>query len=281
MKISNCRYIKTRSQNPDSITKPRLLLDFVAMFIFSPLHFITDSKTYTVNPNSFLLIKKDTIYQLEFPEGIYSNAWIHFDADENDINWITDIGIEFNIPKELSDIDEPSRILREMCREKYSDNLNSDETANLYLNILFLKISDILNADKRLSDKSETFKQFSKLRAQIYSHPQQIKSIDYYAKSVSLSMSHFQHKYKTFFGNGIKKDITLSRIEYAKYLLASSHLKINTIANMCGYDYDVYFMKVFKEHTHLTPSQYRSTVVRSDEKFDEYHKFSPFYGKKT
>lgn len=280
MEVANCRYIKNRFDNPATFNEASFMLDYAASLIFSNVHYIIDGKHQTVKPNSFLIIKKGTTYQRKNQDGVITQAWVHFNADKNDIKWLTELGIKFNVPVELSNIDEPARIMREMHRVKYSSNLHSDEEADLYLRLLLLKVSDICNAEKQSKDRGEVYKHFLKLRAQIYSHPQKIRSIDEYAQSVSMSTSHFQHKYKQFFGNGIKKDITLSRIEYAKYLLTSTHSKINTISDMCGYENDVHFMRIFKEHTGLTPTQYRIAVLRSDDKFEEHLKFSPFYGKK-
>lgn len=99
------------------------------------------------------------------------------------------------------------------------------------------------------------------LRNDIYSTPQEDWSIDGICKSMSVSSSHLQHKYKLLFGNSIKSDIIASRLEYSKYLLANTDHSISTISNMIGYENDVHFMYIFKKKTGMTPTQYRNSAV--------------------
>ena len=53
---------------------------------------------------------------------------------------------------------------------------------------------------------------------------------------------------------GIHDDL---RLEKAKELLRHSELRINEIANMCGYNSSSHFMRQFKEHTGETAKEYR------------------------
>jgi AraC-like DNA-binding protein len=47
------------------------------------------------------------------------------------------------------------------------------------------------------------------------------------------------------------------RFEHARYLLKNSRLKISTIASDCGFNDPLYFFRMFKRYTHMTPGQYR------------------------
>lgn len=50
------------------------------------------------------------------------------------------------------------------------------------------------------------------------------------------------------------------RIDYSKQLLADSKLTIDEIAEAVGYNNIGYFYKLFKEHTNLTPHQFRKAI---------------------
>ena len=55
--------------------------------------------------------------------------------------------------------------------------------------------------------------------------------------------------------------VNTKRIEHAIHLLAKSHKQINVIAFECGIQDTNYFIKLFKKHTGLTPTQYRDTML--------------------
>ena len=47
------------------------------------------------------------------------------------------------------------------------------------------------------------------------------------------------------------------RIEHAKYILTTTDLTLEQIAEICGYSNEVHFYRQFKQITGLTPSKYR------------------------
>jgi AraC family transcriptional regulator of arabinose operon len=80
---------------------------------------------------------------------------------------------------------------------------------------------------------------------------------------MSISPSYLQHKYKQMFQRGIKRDITLSRLELGRYLLSNSTLSVADISRRVGYENDVHFMRVFKNETGFTPTQYRKASLHT------------------
>ena len=97
----------------------------------------------------------------------------------------------------------------------------------------------------------------TQIRSMIFStHPLKL-TVDEIAKQASLSRSYFQHTYKKLFGSTVTEDIIASRLEYAKLLLATTDSTVKEIAELCGYETDVHFMRQFKSRTGLTPSLYR------------------------
>ncbi|MBO5347344.1 MAG: helix-turn-helix domain-containing protein, partial [Lachnospiraceae bacterium] len=47
------------------------------------------------------------------------------------------------------------------------------------------------------------------------------------------------------------------RLSMAKNLLISSNLPISEISEMIGYDNPLYFSRLFKKHTGMTPTEYK------------------------
>ena len=59
------------------------------------------------------------------------------------------------------------------------------------------------------------------------------------------------------FSVSVKDDVITARIKRARQLLAHTNMRVQEIAEMCGYNNDNHFMRQFKEKTGLTAAQYR------------------------
>ncbi|XTV77891.1 helix-turn-helix domain-containing protein [Mannheimia haemolytica] len=56
----------------------------------------------------------------------------------------------------------------------------------------------------------------------------------------------------------------LQRISESKKLLYFSNISISNIAKSLGYEDSLYFSKIFKKHTGLSPSEFRTLERRKD-----------------
>ena len=82
------------------------------------------------------------------------------------------------------------------------------------------------------------------------------------AERMHLSISHFQHLYREFFGTSCIRDVIDARIAYAQYYLTTTEMSIQALAVFCGYESELHFMRQFKKYTGLTPSGYREESRR-------------------
>ncbi|MBQ7370150.1 MAG: helix-turn-helix transcriptional regulator, partial [Clostridia bacterium] len=82
------------------------------------------------------------------------------------------------------------------------------------------------------------------------------------------SQNHFQRIFTQIIGISPQKYLENVRIEQAKYLLTQNEKTLADIAYACGFSSQAYFIKVFKRHTLLTPSEFqkkssfKSSIVR-------------------
>jgi len=83
------------------------------------------------------------------------------------------------------------------------------------------------------------------------------------AKLVGLSESYFQYLYKSLFEISYQQDIIQMRIDYAKYIITTTNIPIERIADICGYTNEVHFYRQFKKSTGSTPSKYRRTINKA------------------
>ena len=99
--------------------------------------------------------------------------------------------------------------------------------------------------------------QIYRLRRNLISQPQKDWDIDAAAYDIGISRSHLQRRYKQIFGVTVKDDIISARIKRAMQLLTNTDMRIQEIAEQCGYNNESHFMRQFKEKCGMTAIQYR------------------------
>lgn len=120
----------------------------------------------------------------------------------------------------------------------------------------------ISNLDLRLKTITESrilphYEEMLKIRNTIYINPEQDYSIDDICNSYSFSSGHFRSLYRKCFHISFYQDYIHARISKAKFLLCTTNLYIQEIAEKCGYHDDKYFLRQFSKATGYTPNQYR------------------------
>jgi AraC family transcriptional regulator, transcriptional activator of pobA len=87
------------------------------------------------------------------------------------------------------------------------------------------------------------------------------RSVGFYAKELHIHANYLNLLCKNQFGQSAKKVINLHVLTEAKYLLTSSSLNINEIADQLGFDPPDYFFSFFRRTEKLSPAQYRAKFV--------------------
>lgn len=75
---------------------------------------------------------------------------------------------------------------------------------------------------------------------------------------ISMNYSLFSFTFKQYTGTNFVNYLRNVRVGEAKKLLTETDMKVNEISKAVGYDHEKHFMKIFKNITGLTPSQYRN-----------------------
>lgn len=84
--------------------------------------------------------------------------------------------------------------------------------------------------------------------------------LDSLAKLSNLSKFHFSKLYRETTGFSPIQHLIQMKVEYARYLLETSDLSIQDIADRLGYDDSLYFSRLFRKTTGVSPRQYREGV---------------------
>ena len=120
----------------------------------------------------------------------------------------------------------------------------------------FYKLCAEFDAIRRRSySKSDT--RMLRARSYIEQHFREPDCLAGVYATCDVTRRHFDTLFKKHFHQTPSQYITLKKLDHAKQLLATPHLSVMEIAELCGFSDVYYFSKVFKAQTTQTPSAYR------------------------
>ena len=96
-----------------------------------------------------------------------------------------------------------------------------------------------------------------KIHRYIAEHYSDIISMQDVAHAMNYSDTHFCRLFKQCFNVNFSVYLNDYRVGQAKRLLTSTNLTVKDVGFSCGYRDTSYFIRVFKRHTGMTPSDYR------------------------
>ncbi len=208
----------------------------------------------TVNPDSAIIYSKTCPQYYCAYGNEFVNHWIHFDIEEDE-SFFRRIQLPFNTIVRVSDIAAVENLMLQLNLEHVSDGVNKGECTDLLLRLILAKLGG--EEKENSHHNSAHYDALRALRAEIYRNPTACRSIAEFAAMVSLSPSHFQALYKSEFGISCYEDVLTARLNMAKYYLKNTLLPVNRIAELCGYENDVHFIRQFKSRTGITAGEYR------------------------
>lgn len=144
---------------------------------------------------------------------------------------------------------------RQLLRQKYQIALQSPATAQETQATIPATASNSV-----ITARNTAF--IDKVRTIITSH---IDNPDmgstFIASKMNLSQRQLNRKIKSVTGVDTSSLIRDIRIAKAKELLCSTDIPVTEVGERCGFDSPSYFAKIFKQHTKLTPSDYRKAFT--------------------
>lgn len=249
------------------ISRPKGSGDYLLLILKSRAYFTFDGIEKAVNENTVILFEKGIPQIYRAADEQFRNDWIHFEPTAEELDYIAGMDVPFNTPIPLSDTTSLSEIIKSIYREKFSVACHRAESMELYFRLLILKINECM-LENLLAAPMPHYDRLSRLRAEIYNEPERGRSVKSIAEELALSCSYLQHLYKRIFGVSVTSDIIAARVDRAKYLLSGTAYTVNVIAEMCGYNNDVHFMRQFKSAVGITPTEYRKRFRLSHEEIN-------------
>lgn len=210
-------------------------------------------------PNSFILFKTGMEQKYGAIGKRYANHYIHFNANAD---FFEKIGLWTGRPGYIQNIEEVENIFHLLSREYISFSEYHKENESLFLQLLLRKLAENQCEKRNNLNDTKHIESLTNLRSKMYSAPGKYKNIEDMAKSINLSVSHFQALYRDYFGISVYEDLLNARMSFSMGFLSDSNISVREISNLCGYESDTCFMRCFKKRVGMTPSEYRRINAR-------------------
>lgn len=139
-------------------------------------------------------------------------------------------------------------------------DIYSFQTIDEYMEVVTQWIKDF---NELVSDETDEYRTNLKMKKAIeyikanYSADLNMAVVSNY---ISMNYSLFSFTFKQYTGTNFVNYLKDIRVGEAKKLLTETDMKINEISRAVGYEHEKHFMKIFKNITGLTPSQYRNNL---------------------
>lgn len=239
----------------------------------SPLH-IVDFNPVTIQPDSFLFVRKDAV-QLFDQERHFNSRVILFTEDffcrsEEDHRLLEASALfnNFEAPDNYFNITAVSALKeqwmlmeRESAREP--DGFQAPLLQRFLSSFLMLCEREIRNADEPFAlpgPRAQLAMAFSK---QLETNFRQEKTISYYADKLFVSDKVLTQTLQSFTGKSPKQLINERVLLEAKRLLIHNAESAKSIALHLGFDEPTNFNKFFKKHAGTTPAKFRLMFVKN------------------
>lgn len=234
-------------------------------------HYV-DFNEYEVTDNSFFFISQGQIHN--FDGNSFESCLMHFNEsfiadNENHINTFLNHNIFHSFEKEPvfhvkpSDDDELRNIVTQMQNEMWTPSQFAHSEYLKVLLHLFLILVQRFGKRKDcngLSLNNPSHILFIKFRKFLEEHYKKLHQVDEYATLLHISSKTLTNCTKAISHQTPLEIINNRIILEAKRLLAYSSKNINEIGFELGFDDPSYFVKFFKRHVKLSPSNFRKSM---------------------
>ncbi len=265
LEIENCGYFVAPNKNWVHMDR---IMKGVYSFVYTikgDFNIMIDGIEYHVKEREFLLMKPNIRhYGINPTNKEVEYFWFHIFVDESDsFNFEEDracVPIHFKPPNFDKLIVLLNQLIDIHSSNYYTNNIYKSiiktiiyETSNQYINQLHGTLYD---------------KKFEKLLRWLDVYYYKHFSLEQLAHQFDYSKNYLSTKFKTLTGTTVFEYINTKRIDSAKSLLCNSQETVKQISYIVGFSDEKYFMRVFKEKVHMTPSEFRNS--------NKKHKFNDF-----
>ena len=257
--VGSCGTYQIRTKPKFPTYRPKGRLDYQLIYVAAGkgyFYFNNEDEAEVVTPGHMVLFRPKEVQKYEY-----------YCADQTEVFWVHFTGSD--VKKLLAESDIPSfghvfyagqlpeyrqifsKIIEELqvCKNHYSEMLN------LLLRQLFILLGRQFIDHKKINRYAQNEIDIAlKYFNEHYNHD---ISIEEYAESRHMSTCWFIRNFKLYTEVTPMQYILAARIANAQNLLDKTALNITEISNIVGYENPLYFSRLFKKQTGMSPSEYR------------------------
>lgn len=259
LRANCCGVYRLESLPVMSTTRPDGRPDYQLLYIAAGKAWFTFQGSVIEVPAGNMVLYEPHQYQqyayyLEDKPEVY---WVHFTGKETS-GLMEQAGFSPNCFLYTGVSSSYQELFLSIIRELQLPRPCSDELASLHLRQLFLLL-------KRLKEeggfqKTEMQKEMEKTVHFLHENLSKDFEVEQYAKELHMSTCWFIRSFKTYTGMPPRKYLTSIRIKKARELLESTDYGVGEIGNIIGYDNPLYFSRIFKKQTGISPAEYRKAA---------------------
>ena len=224
----------------------------ISYFLSGEGQVIIGDTVYNFKPHSFIVLPPHVVHSVisDGFEVIYTGFFYD--------NSLLEINKEFFIEKK--DGNDILNVLLLMEKTVSEKNKNYELLLTELQNIFLYNLLEIIHKDK--TAESDFLEKASSFIKKNFSSDIDFSEL---AAKYGYSYHHFRHLFKEKYGVSLKQFHLNEKIRNSMQMLTCTAQDIKQIASFCGFNSTTNFIKNFKNHTNMTPSQYRHHIKENIE----------------
>ena len=263
--VGHCGY-DSRHRTRLEMRRPGGTPDYTLLLIKTEAFFRIDGKTLQTPPGTVILYEPSVPVHYGSVGASYNDDWIHFLPEDCALPFLQELKLPCNTPCTLSFTGQLSEYARMIVLEKNSEHPYREQILDSLMRTLLYSLASQLLSSPDEAMENKYYSAMNELRMSILNTPHKKWTIEAMAELVHISPSYLQHLYRELFGVSCIQDVIQARLKSARFYLRTTEMSIQSIAELCGYENELHFMRQFKKFTNMTPSQYRSHYLCEQQK---------------
>ncbi len=230
--------------------------NYILLLVKTEAFFELNGSIETTAPNMAILFDRNSYMHYGSKHSFYNDDWIHFDMiGEPDL--LEQLHIPFRQPIYLPQISQLSNYVRMLVQESHADTPHRQELQDALMRLLLYSLDSQIMVLPAMANAHKHYQRIHQLRINIHNTPHKKWTVDAMAEYVHMSPYYFQHLYKKLYHISCIQEVILARIERAKFYLTTTDMSVRELADSCGYENEMHFIRQFKKKEGLTPTQFR------------------------
>ena len=217
-----------------------------------------NGKTVEITKNQLVIVPEGTYHSYQMTSSSIKLYWCHFNSAVNGVNIFETYKLGDNrFYFRVKDERETENLFKTMLVD---ESKKSGAALVMYRHSKLMELLSICIENSMQKDSEEEFEkeEFSDVIKYMYAHMDENIQVENLAEMAHFHPNYFIRAFKQKFGASPIKFFNQLKLERAKELLHNTDKSMSAIAAEIGINDMSYFSRFVKQHTGLSPSEYRN-----------------------